>query len=101
MCRDKEITAMRLSQLSTGSAGVTELRRRQTMELVARALGATQPALVASSLDPQCQNVHQAIVELRQARPEWFGADFTGCASIRAASAAGVNAWGMPCGSID
>ena len=72
MCRDKEITAMRLSHPDSRAAAVSELRRRQTVELVARALGATQPAMVASSLDPHCQDVHQAIAELRQARPDWF-----------------------------
>ena len=41
-------------------------------EMVARALGARYPVLVASTIGPDCADVPAAIAALRQRRPQWF-----------------------------
>jgi hypothetical protein len=47
-------------------------RWEQTMEIVARAYGATYPRMVAAALGPDCPDVAAALQALRERHPQWF-----------------------------
>jgi hypothetical protein len=42
------------------------------LEIVARALGARYPAIVAERIAPDCPDVPAAIAALRERMPHWF-----------------------------
>ena len=63
---------MSVSTWAQNRAAVQVARRQQVIEIVARALGATCPNLVAAALDPKCADVPAAVQALRQRHPEWF-----------------------------
>jgi hypothetical protein len=42
------------------------------LEIVARALGARYPAIVAQRIAPDCPDVPAAIAALRERMPHWF-----------------------------
>jgi len=72
-------------------------RWSQTMEIVARAFGATRPHMVAEALGPHCPDVPAAIQALRARCPQWFAAETDILRSQAGAAVAGSQAPVMIC----